>query len=143
MFKKIQDFLVAKNLWEVFTYLFFGGLTTLVNLVVFFFTRKIFAWDLVVANSLAWLFSVLFAFVTNKRWVFTSKTTGAAAYFAELGKFLFYRVLSYFLDMGSVLLLVHIFHSGDFLAKIISQVIVVVANYLFSKWLIFTGNKNS
>ncbi|WP_368259475.1 GtrA family protein [Enterococcus sp. 2201sp1_2201st1_C11_2201SCRN_220225] len=141
MFKKIQGFLIAKNLWEVFTYLFFGGLTTLVNLVVFFFTRRILNWDLVVANSLAWFLSVLFAFVTNKRWVFASKTSGASAYLIELGKFFFYRILSYLLDMGVVLLLVQGFHSGDLLAKIISQVMVVIANYLFSKWLIFTGDK--
>lgn len=141
MFKKIQGFLIAKNLWEAFTYLFFGGLTTLVNLVVFFFTRRILNWDLVVANSLAWFLSVLFAFVTNKRWVFSSKTSGASAYLIELGKFFFYRILSYLLDMGVVLLLVQGFHSGDLLAKIISQVMVVIANYLFSKWLIFTGDK--
>lgn len=140
LFKKIQVFLESRNLWEVFMYLFFGGLTTLVNLVVFFVARDIFHARLVFSNSLAWILSVIFAFVTNKRWVFHSQTEGRGAYLQELGKFVFYRILSYFLDMGSMLLLVQVFHSGDLLAKIVSQVLVVVANYLFSKWFIFTGS---
>ena len=141
MFKKFQVFLETRNLWEVFTYLFFGGLTTLVNLIVFLCARDVFHAGLVISNSLAWILSVLFAFVTNKRWVFRSHTEGVAAYLQEFGKFVFYRALSYFLDMGSMLLFVQVFHSGDFLAKIVSQVLVVVANYLFSKWLIFTGGQ--
>ena len=52
---------------------------------------------------------------------------------------MFYRVVSYFLDMGTLLLLVQVIHTGDLVAKIVSQVVVVLANYLFSKWFIFTG----
>ena len=100
MFKKFQVFLETRNLWEVFTYLFFGGLTTLVNLIVFFCAREVFHAGLVISNSLAWILSVLFAFVTNKRWVFRSRTEGVAAYLQEFGKFVFYRALSYFLDMS-------------------------------------------
>lgn len=137
--KKIQTFLENKQLWEIFSYLFFGGLTTVVNLLVFFCARNIFQANLVFSNSLAWLLSVLFAFVTNKRWVFRSETQGKAAYLLELGKFMFYRVVSYFLDMGTLLLLVQVIHTGDLVAKIVSQVVVVLANYLFSKWFIFTG----
>lgn len=142
MQKKIQTLLANKHLREIICYLFFGGLTTLVNLLVFFCAREIFQAPLVVSNSLAWLLSVLFAFVTNKRWVFHSKTTGAAAYLLELGKFILYRLLSYCLDMGTLLLLVQVFHTGDLLAKLVSQVIVVLANYFFSKWLIFNGKED-
>ena len=127
---------------EIVLYLFFGGLTTAVNFIVFFFTRNILLWNLYVANSLAWIAAVIFAFITNKHYVFESKTTGKTAYFLEFFKFVFYRVLSFGMDIGSLALLVEVFKINEYLAKIIGQVLVVIANYLFSKLFIFNQQKN-
>lgn len=137
VFASFKSYLEKRHLWEVFTYLFFGGLTTLVNFVVYFLARDLMGLSMVVANSLAWLLSVVFAFVTNKLWVFHSRTEGLWQLSQELGKFIFYRGLSYILDMGLMILLIDLLHIGDFVSKLITQVLVIAANYLFSKLFIF------
>lgn len=136
--KKLKE---NKKLKEMIAYLFFGGLTTIVNFVVFFIARKIFNSQLVFANTLSWFLSVLFAFVTNKKWVFDSKTPTFSSYLNEMGKFFLFRALSYVIDMGCMLLLINGIHLGDFWAKLITQIIVVIANYVFSKFLIFTAKE--
>ncbi|WP_038023472.1 GtrA family protein, partial [Tetragenococcus muriaticus] len=95
-------------------------------------------WSLVVSNTLSWIFSVLFAFATNKKWVFKSKTRSVRHFFEELSKFFFYRIVSFGIDMGCMLLFINSFHMDDFWAKLITQIIIVIANYVFSKFLIFT-----
>ena len=122
---------------EIILYLVFGVLTTLVNFGVYFFLKSFLEMDMLLANSFAWIFSVLFAYLTNRRWVFDSNVSGITAVSFELIKFVFYRGLSFVIDMLSMLLLIEFLNWKDFYAKLITQVIVVVANFLFSKWLIF------
>lgn len=122
---------------EVINYLFFGVATTVVNYVVYFLATKTFSLDFKLSNLLAWFFSVLFAFITNKLWVFQSKTASRRLFFKELGLFYWYRVLSLFIDMGLMMLLISGLHWPDFWAKTLTQVVIVAANYLFSKWFIF------
>ncbi|MDN6848094.1 MAG: GtrA family protein, partial [Tetragenococcus koreensis] len=136
LIRKIKE---DKKLREIITYLFFGGMTTVVNFVVFFLARNLLGWNLVVSNTLSWILSVLFAFATNKKWVFKSKSTGTKQFLVELGKFFFYRIVSFGIDMGCMLLFIDVFKMGEFLAKLITQTIIVVANYVFSKFLIFTS----
>ena len=75
--------LLYKKYEEIIAYVFFGGLTTLVNIVVFFVMNDIFHIHYLIANAAAWLASVLFAYVTNRTWVFKSKCRGAAAWTTE------------------------------------------------------------
>lgn len=137
----IQKFKNNKRFREMVAYLLFGGLATVVNFVTYFIARDIFHGSLVFANTFSWACAVLFAFITNKYWVFGSKTKTVLSFFSEMGKFFFYRVLSYVIDMGCMLLLVNGLHMGDFWAKLITQIIVVIANYVFSKFLIFTAKE--
>lgn len=122
---------------EISLYLIFGVLTTGVNFLVFYITKDLLGLGLVLANSLAWLLSVIFAFVTNKKWVFESNNKSWQETLQEFVKFIFYRILSFGLDMGSLVVMIDYLRIGDYWAKLISQILVVVANYLFSKWLIF------
>lgn len=135
--------LEKRKLWEVFIYLFFGGLATIVNFASFFIAQDVAGLGLVASNTISWLAAVLFAFVTNKIWVFHSKTETPGELAVEFGKFIFYRILSYVLDMGAMLLLINVLHVGDFWAKLITQILVVIANYLFSKLFIFKGNQKA
>lgn len=135
LIKRVKE---DKKLQEVISYLFFGGMTTVVNFVVFFITRNLFGWNLVISNTLSWVFSVLFAFATNKKWVFKSTSTNMQQFLAELGKFFFYRIVSFGIDMGCMLLFIDGLNMGEFWAKLITQIIIVIANYVFSKFLIFT-----
>ncbi|MCO8289469.1 GtrA family protein [Tetragenococcus halophilus] len=127
-----------QKLQEIITYLFFGVMTTVVNFVTFFLARNLFVWNLVISNTFSWVLSVLFAFATNKKWVFKSKTTSSRHFFSELSKFFFYRIVSFGIDMGCMLLFVDAIDMKEFWAKLITQIIIVIANYVFSKFFIFT-----
>ncbi len=94
-----------------------------------------------VANIIAWFLSVLFAYITNKLWVFSSKTHGFADLIKEMSSFFFFRILSLVMDIFMMWLGISILHVNPVLTKIVDNVVVVVANYFFSKWYIFKSNK--
>ncbi|MFV0559139.1 MAG: GtrA family protein [Enterococcus sp.] len=137
MIGKIKSYLDEKGLWEMIIYIFFGGLTTLVNFAVFFLMREFLGINLIAANTVSWIASVLFAFITNKIWVFHSKTGTTKELILEFSRFIFYRLLSYGIDMGTMLFLTELLGTNEYVAKIITQIIVVLANYVFSKLFIF------
>ena len=121
---------------EVLLYLLFGGLTTLVNIVMFFILRKL-SIEIYISNIVAWIISVLFAFITNKLFVFESKDKNAKENVREVVSFFGFRLLSLFFDMLSMYLLLQLLNTNELLAKIVSNVIVIVLNYVFSKVFIF------
>ena len=132
-----RTYLEEKRLWEAFIYLFFGGLATIVNIVTFSISFQVFQLSWPVSNAISWICSVLFAFVTNKIWVFQSKTDSIKGLTWEFSKFLFARIVSFGMDMACMYLFIDLLHTGNLFAKIITQVVVVVANYFFSKVFIF------
>lgn len=121
---------------EILWYLFFGGLTTLINILCFYLLR-VFKIEMYVSNVIAWVVAVLFAFITNKLFVFNSKGKSKGENVRELVSFFGFRVLSLGIDMGAMYLLIDILSSGELFAKVISNVIVIVVNYIFSKVFIF------
>lgn len=128
--------LKKRHLWDVFTYIFFGGLTTVINIIVFAGTTHIGVnWQ--VANFLAWLLSVLFAFITNKLWVFNSRTASFAGSIWEFIKFMFARVVSLGIDYACMFLFISAIGWPNMVAKILTQAVIIVANYAFSKFIIF------
>lgn len=135
MLKKIWD-LYQKNK-EIIHYLIFGVLTTIVNFVVYFICANLGGIDEIISNVISWLISVLFAYVTNKIFVFESKTNGITEIVKEFFSFVVCRVLSGILDTGLFALMVKVFGWNDYIAKAITQVLVVIANYVFSKLFIF------
>lgn len=122
---------------ETMLYLIFGGLTTLINIGSYWLLTSVFAVDFMVANALAWLISVLFAFVTNKLFVFDSKSLAAALVLKEFVLFLGARLFSGALDMGIMYLFVDILGFNDMVIKVLSNIIVIVVNYVLSKLIIF------
>ncbi|OOG27389.1 teichoic acid glycosylation protein [Enterococcus casseliflavus] len=140
-YNEYKQFLQQKKLWEPITYLFFGGLTTVVNIVVYLIFREGIGLYYQTANVISWIASVLFAYFTNKLWVFEAKTETKQESWAAFGKFIFFRVLSLGLDMLCMYLFISILATGDLVAKLVTQVVVVLANYVFSKFLIFNTKK--
>ena len=122
---------------EVIGYLIFGGLTTVVNIIVFYLFDSIFDVHYLVANAIAIVVSILFAFFTNKKYVFKSSTPTVQLWLKEFSLFVSFRLLSAVFDMGSMWLLVDGLNLNANVAKIITQFIVVVLNYAFSKFFIF------
>ncbi len=132
---------------EIILYLVFGGLTTLVNFVVYFLCTSGLSLSWSVSNVAAWVLAVLFAYVTNRIWVFQSKTKGASALLREFLSFVLCRLLSLGFDMAIMFLCIDLLHwdtfkaaglpMGEFGAKLLAQIVVIIANYIFSKLIIF------
>lgn len=123
---------------EVINYLVFGALGTIVNFVSYYIFARICGMEEVVSSGLSWICAVLFAYVTNKIFVFESKTETKKAFFAEMLSFFLARVISGILcDVGTFALMVKVFHINDIFSKIVTQIMVVIVNYLFSKLIIF------
>src|SRR5699024_4634491 len=117
--------------------LIFGGLTTLVNVVVFFVFNSLLGVQYLIANAISIVLSILFAFFTNKKYVFKSETLTAQAWLKEFLLFCSFRLVSAGFDMLSMWILVGGLELDSNLAKLATQFIVVVLNYFFSKWFIF------
>ena len=122
---------------EIILYLLFGGLTTLVNFISYAILAHPLAMPPVAATAIAWLLSVLFAYVTNKIWVFESRRDGKKALLHELAAFFACRAFSGVLDIGIMWVFAELIRFNDLVVKIIYNMIVIVLNYLFSKLWIF------
>ena len=143
MIKLLEDYIIEDNhtSWfnksrEILSYLFFGGLTTLVNIFVFFLLRH-FNIHLYLSNLIAWVVSVLFAFFTNKLYVFGSKSKDKKKSVIELISFFICRVISLGADMGAMYLLLQVINSSEIFAKIMTNILVIILNYLFGKLIVF------
>ena len=118
--------------YEVLSYLFFGGCTTLINILTFYILRVLNV-ELFLSNAIAWLVGVVFAFVTNKLFVFESKGN----FVKESISFVIVRLVSLGFDMLSMYLLISVLNANELLSKIIANVIVIILNYVFSKLFVF------
>lgn len=143
MIKLIDDYIKDSDntAWyhkykEGLLYLFFGGCTTLVNIISFAILR-LFKIDVYISNGIAWILAVLFAFVTNKIFVFESKGKTKKETLREMISFFGFRVLSLLFDMAIMYLLIDIIHGNEIVAKVVSNVVVIILNYIFSKVFIF------
>lgn len=134
---QLKDYLEEKNLWEIFSYLFFGGLTFLVNFVTYFLFLRVFGMNYLISNLISWIVSVLFAYITNKLWVFQARNKTYSETLKELFLFFAARIITLGLDMGSLSFCLEILKTNNFIAKFVSQFIVIVSNYAFSKLVIF------
>ncbi len=126
---------------ELWNYLIVGGLTTIVNMGTYFICTNTFCdpkvpIELQIANVTAWCVAVVFAYVTNRVFVFKSKSKGKDK-FKEFISFIGARIISLGMDMAGMALMVSLLHWNDAISKIIVQVLVVLANYVFSKLFIF------
>lgn len=134
---KIKELLLKYK--EIIMYLIFGVLTTVVSLVSYYLlTFTILnpnnAVQLQIANIISWILSVAFAYVTNRKYVFESKSNDIIK---EVGSFVGGRVATLLLDMLIMFVFVTLLHFNDKLFKLISQVVVIVANYVISKLFVF------
>ena len=146
---KLKELLISHK--EPIAYLIFGVFTTLVNIAVYYLFADVWNAHYLISNVIAWIASVLFAFVTNKLFVFDSKSWQGKVVIAEMGSFFLARVATGVIDMVLMWLLIDIMIidgvfvsagiatliSGEMFAKVVVNVIVVVLNYIASKLWIF------
>lgn len=124
----------------VILYLFFGGCTTLVNMVCYHLLYNVWSVENVPSTAAAWVVSVLFAYITNKIFVFESRRSTRSGQLRELASFFGCRALTGVLDVGIMAFCVDFMGQNGLLWKFISNVLVVVLNYIASKWFIFKKN---
>lgn len=153
---------------EIVTYIIFGVLTTAVNLLTFYLFKKLFVsigWDGILnsllvsagwekaidffadgsdyldANTIAWVAGVIFAFFTNKLFVFESKSWKPSVAVREFAGFVGARVLSFAAECVLMFLMVTVLSWNELIAKLIVGVVVIIMNYVFSKLFIFKNEK--
>jgi putative flippase GtrA len=149
MMKTIKSLFIKYK--ELITYVIFGVLTTLVNFFAFWLFTKILGEEFyLVNNAIAWTVGVVFAYVTNKLFVFESKGWSVKTISKELTGFLGARIFSFLVEEGGMFLFVSVLGMGEkalsfagititgqLVAKILLAVVVVALNYIFSKFFIF------
>ena len=122
---------------DVIPYLFFGVCTTLVNMAAYWLAAYPLGLSVPVSTVIAWVLAVLFAYVTNRRWVFHSEARTTSEILREMASFFSCRLATGLLDLGCMFLFVDVLHWNDLLIKALDNVLVVVLNYVASKLLIF------
>lgn len=118
-------------------YLFFGGCTTVINIAVYDLCFNIIGINNLLSTIIAWVVSVLFAYVTNRKYVFESKATKTKDVLYEISSFFACRGATGVLDVAIMWVTVDILNWNALLWKTISNVIVIVINYVASKLIIF------
>lgn len=133
----------CKKYREQLCYIFFGGLTTVVNWVVYTGVLLCFSLSIEFSNIIAWVVAVLFAYFTNKMYVFKSKQESINAIVKEFILFIGSRIATGIVEIVGVPLLYYlglsqaVFGVEGFLAKIIISIFIIFLNYIFSKIVVF------
>jgi putative flippase GtrA len=135
MVKKIRA--LVEKYWDILSYLFFGVLTTVVNYVVYLPCYNLLNLSAVASNAIAWVVAVAFAYLTNKPFVFRSYDWSAKTVVPELTKFVGCRIGSGLTETLILLLAVDIMGWNGNIWKLITNVLVVILNYIGSKLLVF------
>ena len=128
LFKKYQDMIL---------YVFFGGVTTVVNVVIFTLCNRMLGIDTLPSNIAAWIVAVLVAYLTNRVWVFHSEAKGAAEIVKEIIAFFAARVATLVVETILMWITVDNLHFDSIVMKVICNVIVIILNYVFSKLVVF------
>ena len=141
MFQSLKELYIKYK--EIINYLIVGGLTTVVSLVTYYLCVLTFLdpndpIQLQIANVISWIFAVTFAYFTNRKYVFESKNKNLLK---EGSAFFGARIATLLMDMAFMALLVSVLHMNDKIAKILVQVLIVIANYVLSQFFVFRKKK--
>ena len=123
-------------------YAIFGGLTTVVDLAVYYILYNLFSVHYLIAQTISWMAAVLFAYFTNKRYVFVSRARGWEM-FSELLKFVSGRLFSLGVQTVCLAALVELAHWDENIVRLPVLVIVTILNYIVSRVFVFTKKKDA
>lgn len=121
---------------EGFKYIFFGVLTTLINIVMYGILSFLDV-QYIINTIISFLVSITFAYITNKLYVFNSNNWEKAILVQEILKFMTSRLGMFIIEIGVMLTLVEFFTINDFISKGIVNIIVIIGNYMLSKFVVF------
>jgi putative flippase GtrA len=135
MVQKIRN--LIKKHYDILSYLFFGGLTTVVNYVVYLPCYNWFQFSATASNVIAWVAAVAFAYLTNKPFVFKSNDWSWSTVGPELAKFVSCRIGSGLIETAIIFVTVDLLQFNGNIWKLLTSVLVVILNYVGSKLLVF------
>ena len=130
------------DLKELLRYMFFGILTFLVSIITYGLFTEILKMDELTANAISWIFVVLFAYITNRLWVFSSTAKGKRQIFQEIFSFLGGRFITLVIEEGILLVFITWLKFDSMTVKLAAQVIVILFNYVISKLYVFSNKKD-
>ena len=132
---------MIQELWtkykSLIMYAVFGVLTTVVNMVSYYLSYNVLRIPNVPSTIIAWVLAVLFAFITNKLWVFDSRSFKRKVLIHEIWTFMAARLITGLLDVGIMYLTVDVLGWNATLWKLLSNIIVIILNYVLSKLIVF------
>lgn len=128
---------IYKKYKEILLYLFFGGLTTVISIGSYSYCDVALCMNPLVANIISWILAVLFAYVTNKIWVFSAETHGIYELVTEIVHFFTGRIFTLIVEEAILFVFINKLHFNSIVVKIVAQFIVVVLNYIISKLIVF------
>ena len=126
---------------ETISYLIFGVLTTIIDIAAYVIFSKLFGINYLIANMMSWTIAVIFAFVTNKIYVFNSRNYSIKTLLDEIPSFVSARLITLIFSLVFIYMCVVLFGINDVVSKVASNVFVVILNYILSKFFIFSENK--
>ena len=134
-----------EKLWkkykDVIPYVIFGVLTTIVNIATYWLAAHFFSVEIMISAIVAWFTAVLFAYVTNRKWVFHSEANSIKEIYREILLFFSCRLGTGIADWLCMFVFVKIIGFDDVIIKSLANLLVIVLNYLASKFVIFKHKK--
>lgn len=140
MISKIKNQIINFYRNDIMRYIFFGGLTTLVNLISYSILRYFMDYNL--ANFISIVLAILFAYYVNSKFVFKSKAKAKTQKLYEFMKFISARISTMIIEIVGVFIFVDVIQTNDLVGKFLIQFIVLILNYIFSKLLVFKKTKD-
>lgn len=126
-----------KQYQEVIAYLFWGIITTVINIGIYALLMYTTNWNYQINNTIAWFISVVVAFISNKAFVFKSQSASLGQTTLEFISFTGGRVATLLIEYVILWIGISQLHGNEIVVKIIDNVVVVIINYFWSKWAVF------
>lgn len=122
---------------EMLLYLFFGFLSFVMSISTYALFNKVFNINELLANIFSWIITVMFAFFTNRIWVFDSPTKSIAEFMKQMSSFYWGRIITLVIEEIILFVFITLLGMSSMLIKVIAQVVVIVLNYVISKLFVF------
>ena len=136
---------MLKRIWErykdIIPYLFYGVCTTVINIIVYWAMAHILKLTVMLSTIIAWTAAVSFAYITNRKRVFKSQADDRNEIIKEAVSFFACRLGTGIIDWLCMFTFVELLHINDVVIKTLANILVIVLNYVASKFVIFKNNK--
>lgn len=126
-----------KKYKEILLYLFFGALTMIVSIASYAICNLTFGINALVANIISWILAVMFAFYTNRIWVFQAQRNLIRDFLKQMASFCSGRIVTLIIEEVILFIFITCLHYNSMVIKVIAQVVVVILNYVISKLWVF------